>query len=253
MGLSKLHLQFFFYFVAFSLTFGYSLVVGSFQMNVLTLLLGSLIGILNANGNIQMSKAFENGPASLTSPLIGMNVILPILTAALIYHEQITVLQWAGIVIMLCSAIIIQYKPHAKSNTNYLPWVVRVLLAILSFGLLGILMKTSSYLHLSSLNILVAMYGGGSIYLAGCSLLRHENWRLPEANVGSIVGIISILGYGSYFYALKTGLASIVFSIVSLNCLIVVFAGCLLFKEKLKFYQVLGVFSALVGILFTKI
>lgn len=252
-GLSKVHLQFFFYFVAFLLTFGYGIINGEVHLHVITMLLGSLIGILNANGNIQMSKAFEKGPASLTSPLIGTNAIIPILSAGLIFHEHISLIQWIGILFMLGSAMAIQYSPDRNKNTNYLPWILRVVLAILSFGLLGILMKTTSFLQISSLDILVSMYGGGSIYLAISSINGKEKWQRIEVNVGALVGLISILGYSSYFYALNNGTASIVFPIVSLNCLVVVFAGYLLFKEKLKTYQLIGVFSALLGILFTKI
>lgn len=252
-GLSKVHIQFFFYFVAFLLTSSYGLINGKIHFNIIAILLGSLIGILNANGNIQMSKAFEKGPASLTSPLIGTNAIFPILCAGLIFHEHITLLQWVGIIVMLTSAMAIQYTPHKTSNVNYLPWIFRVILAILSFGILGILMKTTSYLQINSLDILTSMYGGGSIYLAITSFVCKEKWERAEANIGSLVGIISLIGYSCYFYALKIGLASIIFPIVSLNCLVVVLAGCWIFKEKLKLYQIVGVCSAILGIVFTKI
>ncbi|MDR6998399.1 DMT family transporter [Neobacillus niacini] len=252
-GLSKIHIQFFFYFVAFILSFGYGLLNGILHFSLFTILLGALIGILNANGNIQMSKAFEKGPASLTSPLIGTNALFPILSAGLIFHEKISLLQWLGIVFMLGSAMVIQYSPSSKRNTSYLPWILRVILAIMSFGVLGILMKTSTYLHINSVNILISMYGGGSVYLAICSLLQKEKWRRNEAGVGALVGIISVFGYAAYFFALQFGAASIVFPIVSLNCLIVVLAGCWIYKEKLKLYQIIGVFSAVLGILLTKI
>ncbi|MBV7506892.1 DMT family transporter [Bacillus sp. sid0103] len=250
---SKVHIQFIFYLVAFVLTLGFAIVHETVQLNLITILLGALIGILNANGNIQMSKAFEKGPASLTSPLVGTNTIFPIVCAAVVFHEHITLIQWMGIVFMLGSAMAIQYSTEKSSRTNYLPWIIRVGLAILSFGLLGILMKATSYLHLNSLNILIAMYGGGSVYLIICSMLTKEKWQRSEVNVGSIVGLISILGYSCYFYALKIGTASIVFPVVSLNCLIVVLAGFLLYKEKLKRYQVIGVITALLGIIFTKL
>lgn len=252
-GLSKIHIQFFFYFVAFLLTLGYGIVNENIHLNIFAILLGSLIGILNANGNIQMSKAFEKGPASLTSPLIGTNAIFPVLCAGLIFREQITLLQWLGIIVMLGSAMAIQYTPQKKINVNYLPWIIRVVFAILSFGILGILMKTTSYLQISSLDVLVSMYGGGSIYLVITSLINKEKWTRSEANVGSLVGLISLVGYSCYFYALKIGLASIIFPIVSLNCLVVVLAGCWVFKEKLKLYQIVGIFSAVLGIIFTKI
>jgi drug/metabolite transporter (DMT)-like permease len=250
---SKVHIQFYFYFVAFLLTFGFAIVAGTVHLNLITILLGAFIGILNANGNIQMSMAFEKGPASLTSPLVGTNTIFPILCAGVVFHEHISLIQWVGILIMLGSAMAIQYSSDNKGRINYYPWMMRVVLAIFSFGLLGILMKTSSYLQINSLDILIAMYGGGSIYLAIFSMYKKEKWQRSEANVGSIVGLISILGYSSYFYALKTGTASIVFPIVSLNCLVVVLAGVLLYKEKLKRYQLIGVLTALLGIIFTKI
>lgn len=252
-GLSKVHIQFFFYFVAFILTLAYGIYVGDLRFNLYAIILGGLIGILNANGNIQMSKAFEKGPASLTSPLIGANAIMPILGAAIIFHEQISFYHWLGIVVILGSALMIQYSPSADHRTNYGPWIYRVVLAILSFGMLGILMKTTSYLHISSLSTLICMYGGGSIYLGLTSLREKETWRRSEANVGSVAGLVSVIGYSCYFYALQTGIASIIFPIVSLNCLVVILAGCWFFKEKLKRYQLVGIFSAILGIVFTKI
>ena len=251
-GYSKVHIQFYFYFTAFLLTIGFGVFKGV-HIGGTAIFLGSFIGILNANGNIQMSKAFEKGPASLTSPIIGTNAIFPILSAGIIFHEHITALQWVGIVFMLGSAITIQYSPASNKIINYRPWIIRVILSIMSFGLLGILMKTSSFLHIGSIEILIAMYGGGCLYLAICSMAMKEKWRKSEANIGSIVGFISFFGYSSYFYALNTGTASIVFPIVSLNCLVVVLAGLMLFKEKLKGYQLVGVFTALLGIIFTKL
>ncbi|WP_318502477.1 EamA family transporter [Bacillus sp. T3] len=90
------------------------------------------------------------------------------------------------------------------------------------------------------------------IYWYTCLKTRKKSIYLVM-KLGAIVGIISIIGYSSYFFALETGIASVVFPVVSLNCLVVVFVGCVLYKEKLKVYQVVGLFSALVGIVLTKI
>ena len=97
------------------------------------------------------------------------------------------------------------------------------------------------------------MYGGGSIYLGITSIREKEHWQRTEANIGSLVGLISVIGYSCYFYALQERTASIIFPIVSLNCLVVILAGIWLFKEKIKMYQLVGIFSALLGIIFTKI
>ncbi|MFJ7639856.1 EamA family transporter [Peribacillus sp. NPDC097264] len=252
-GHSKIHIQFFFYFVAFILSIMYGVLVDGLNLNWVSILLGAAIGVLNANGNIQMASAFEKGPASLTSPLIAANTIFPILCAALIFHEHISQLQWSGVICMLLATLIIQYTPNAKGNHQYVPWMMHTLFAIFSFGVLGILMTTTTRLHLSSLDILVSMYGGGTVYLMVAMGIKHEKIKSKEIKIGSCVGLLSVIGYGCYFFALNTGIASIIFPVVSLNCLIVVFAGCYLFKEKLKTYQIAGVFAALIGIILTKI
>jgi drug/metabolite transporter (DMT)-like permease len=252
-GLSKVHMQFFFYLIAFLLMFGYGTVIGFASFNSLTIVLGAVIGILNANGNIQMSKAFEKGPASITSPLISTNTVIPILSAALIFQEHITLIQWIGIIVMLASAAIIQYVPGNGVKMEYKPWMYRVLLSVTSFGVLGVLMKTTSYFHIDSINTLVCMYGGGAVYLMINSLLMKEKWQRKELKLGIIIGCISVVGYSSYFFALSTGVASIVFPIVSLSCLVVVLSSCWLYKERLKLYQIIGVISALIGIVLTKL
>ncbi|BAU26665.1 EamA-like transporter family protein [Aneurinibacillus soli] len=249
--LSKVNIQFFFYFVAFLLTLAYGLREGAFHTNWLSVILGTLIGILNANGNIQMARAFEKGPASLTSPIIAANAILPVLAAGLIFNEQIPFLHWLGVFCMMGSVIVIQYTPGNKGGTQYGPWIVRILLAFVSFGLLGILMKGSSSLHIHSLDMLVSMYGGGSVFLL--FLLGREKIQRKEVQIGAVVGVLSVIGYSCYFYALQTGTASIVFPVVSLNCLVVILTGCYLFKERLKLYQICGICTALLGLVLTKI
>ncbi|SOC43214.1 DMT family transporter [Ureibacillus acetophenoni] len=253
-GLSKVHMQFFFNLTAFLIMLGFGLIEGFAAFNALTIFLGAIIGILNANGNIQMSKAFEKGPGSITSPLISTNTIIPILSAALIFHEHITLIQWLGIIVMLASAAVIQYTPGKGGvKIDYKPWMFHILLSIGSFGVLGVLMKTSSQLHIDSVNTLVCMYAGGAGYLIINSLLTKENWQPNELKFGLVIGCISTVGYSSYFFALNTGVASIVFPIVSLSCLVVVIGSCWMYKERLKMYQVVGVITALLGIVLTKI
>ncbi|RDU38765.1 EamA family transporter [Neobacillus piezotolerans] len=253
-GYSKVLLQFFFYVTAFLLSLGYGMAAGGLKASFLSILLGAAIGILNANGNIQMSKAYEKGPASLTSPIISSNAVFPVLSAAIIFHEHISPMQWGGILIILSSVAAIQYTPvSGKGKSDYYAWIYRIVLAVLSFGTLGILMKLSSTMGISSISILVSMYGGGCIYLLIIILAGKERARQREMKLGAIIGLISIAGYSSYFFALKTGIASIVFPLISLNCLIVVFAGCILFKEKIRAYQLVGVLSAILGIVLIKI
>lgn len=244
-------IQFFFYVTAFLLVFGFGMATHAFHPNPVSLLLGSLIGLLNATGNIQMTRAYEHGPASLISPLVAGNTVLSVLAAGLLFHESITTIHWVGILLIFGSVIAIQYQPGKGSHAESGPWLFRVLLTMLCFGSVGILMKTSAYLGIQSLDVLVAMYGGGSIYLA---LGMKRSWfRRGEMQTGTIVGFLSSIGYASYFYALNTGIASVVFPVISLNCLVVMAGGYYFFAERLKRHQLIGVGTALLGLVLTRI
>lgn len=111
----------YFLYGAFIITAIYGLFIGIHSLDFITVLIGVLIGILNANGNIQMSKAFESGPASITSPLISAHTIIPILSAAIIFNEHINTIQWMGIIVMLVAVIIIQYSPSSNVQIDYVP------------------------------------------------------------------------------------------------------------------------------------
>ena len=172
----------------------------------------------------------------------------------LLFHEHITLWQWGGIILMMASAIVIQYSPTKQTVTiAYKPWIGRTLLSLGSFGLLGVLMKTSTHLALDSMNVLICMYGGGAVYLLINSFVQKEVWQRSEMRFGAMIGCISVIAYSCYLFALKTGVSSIVFPIVSLNSLVVVALSVYFFKEKLKSYQMAGIMTALIGIALTKI
>jgi drug/metabolite transporter (DMT)-like permease len=250
-SMSKQHIQFYFYVVAFFIMALYGWLTKSLHPSVASIVLGALIGICNATGNIQMSGAFEKGPASLTAPLIAVNAIFPVLAAGMVFGEHIPLLHWIGVLCMLCSAAIIQYTPKAKGNCEYIPWLIHIGMAIVSFGAVGVLMKWCSVIGIGSMDLLTAMYGGGGMYLFwNC---RNTMIQKREFHIGIAVALFSVIGFNCYFYALNQGVASIVFPVVSLNCLVVVVLGCYLFKEKLKSYQLIGIIAALFGLILTKL
>ncbi|MBA2875201.1 DMT family transporter [Thermaerobacillus caldiproteolyticus] len=250
-SMSKQHIQLYFYLVAFIMMVSYGWMNEVLHPSLVSVCLGALVGICNATGNLQMSIAFEKGPASLTAPLIAVNAIFPVLAAGIVFDEHIPLLHWLGILCMLCSVAVIQYTPNEKGNHEYIPWLGHIGVAIISFGAVGVLMKVCSTLGIGSLDVLTAMYGGGSLYL----LLRYgkEKGQKQEFRLGATIALFSVIGFSCYFYALNEGIATIVFPVVSLNCLVVVMTGCYIFKEKLKAYQIVGIVTALFGLILTKL
>lgn len=259
-GLSKTIIQFFFYLTAFCLVTGYALFSHSLHLGILSSILGGIMGILNTTGNLEMTKAFEKGPASVTSTLIAMNTIVVVFATAMFFPESIPLMHWVGIILMLTAAVIIQYKPGSSAaggstQMEYKPWLLHTALSILSLGSVGFLMKVASYLHFDFLNLLVSMYGGGLLFL---SFLVYKEFARgigfkEEVKVAVSVGFFSTVGFSCYLFALGSGPSSVVFPVVSLSCLVVAFSGLLIFKERLRILQVLGIGTAIFGLILTKI
>lgn len=103
--------------------------------------------------------------------------------------------------------------------------------------------------------MLVSMYGGGAVYLS--LLARKELKKITahkiEIKIGILVGILSTIGYSCYLFALKEGPSSVVYPIISLNCIVVLIGSLIIFKERLKKYQLIGIILTLCGIVLTKI
>lgn len=249
--LSNAAIQFCFNSVAFAVLLVFGLVTGSLHVVPLAVLLGVLMGCLNVTGNLEMTRAFENGPASLISPLVAGNTMIPVLASALLFHESITPLHWVGILLILGSVAAMQYKPGEKTAVESGHWLGRVTAAILCFGAVSTLMKVASSWNLQSLDVLTAMYAGGALFMA--PQVRRDSFQPLVLRTGVAAGFLSCIGYWCYFYAVDTGIASVVFPAISLNCLVVMAGGYFLFAERLQRYQLVGVGTALLGLILTRI
>jgi len=153
------------------------------------------------------------------------------------------------------AACIIQYQPNKTAHIEYKLWILSCCLALLSIGTVGVIMKFSTYQHFSMSEMLVSMYGGGAVYLS--LLARKELKKLTahkiEIKIGVLVGILSTIGYSCYLFALKEGPSGVVYPIISLNCIVVLIGSLIIFKERLKKYQLLGIILTLCGVVLTKI
>ncbi|MED3727502.1 DMT family transporter [Priestia filamentosa] len=253
--LNKVCIQLFFYWMSFVLILSFTFIAGNFKFHLLPILTGALIGILNANGNIQMSKAFEKGPASITSTIIAMNTVIVVIATSILFPQSIPLTNWIGIFVIIFAAIIIQYQPKKVTMVDYKIWILSCCLALISIGTVGVIMKYGTYEHYSFMEMLVSMYGGGAVYLSFLARkeLKKSLTHKIEMKIGILVGILSTIGYSCYLFALKEGPSSVVYPIISLNCVVVLIGSLIIFKEKLKRYQLVGIILTLCGVILTKI
>ena len=119
----------------------------NFTFSPFTVGLGVVFGALTFAGALFGMKALSCGPMALTSILCSaVAMMIPALSGALFWQEQITLLRWIGMGLMLVML------PLTVKGDNGKPiswqWMLFCGLSCLSSGLIGILQKihqTSSY------------------------------------------------------------------------------------------------------------
>lgn len=254
-GLSTGRVQFFYYTIATCLVLSYGILRREVEMTLLSLSIGGIAGALNAYGNLQMTKAFQKGPASITSMIIAANVVLGIVATAIFFPESLSIWHWSGIALLLGSTAIVQRLPEKGNHIEHRSWLLHCIFALISIGLAGFFLKIASEYKIDFLSTLVALFAGGWVFLSITSYkeLKHTFIQKQELYIGALAGLTMAAGYSLYLYSLNAGSASIVFTIISLNALVVVIASVVLFGERLKAYQVMGLIIALVGLTLTKI
>src|SRR5690606_9792965 len=76
----------------------WALRTGSLRADLPLLIAGFVIGLGSAAGNLLFMKALDQGPASLTSPLVNTNILLIIIFSVAVYGERLSVTEVIGVI-----------------------------------------------------------------------------------------------------------------------------------------------------------
>ena len=199
-------------------------------------LAGLIIGAGSALGNALFMKALDYGPASLTSPLTNMNIVLVIALGTLVYHEPLQLSETIGIVLLLLAVVLISYKKQDFAIEKQ--WYLYVAAAIVFFTFRNGGLKITDELGLSSAPILFIGYGLSILWFAPPRQWRNKGARAwTGLKIGLLAGIFSYGGLQLYAYALATGPANLAAPIFATNSLVVAAGAILIYKEKLNLLQ----------------
>lgn len=194
---------------------------------------------------------------ALTSVASKMSVVIPVLLGLwLLPHETVTLLAGIGLVM----ALLAFYLTLGSGSNRSFPkkYVIFPLLLFLGNGINDTLMKYTEHKHVVDNNDLVLFLS--IIFIASLlvgstiTIIRYFKGKFQFHFRNIIAGaILGFLNFGSTYYILKSmGVfdSSVVFpvanaGIVTLSAL----TGFLLFKEKLKLQNWMGILLALLAIL----
>ncbi|MDQ6419906.1 DMT family transporter [Paenibacillus sp. LHD-117] len=210
---------------------------------------GLLIGAGSAWGNALFMEALRYGPASLTSPLTNMNIVLVVAVSTWYYDEPLSLAQAFGIALLLLAVVCIAYRRKEPMTIKERKWFLLVGLAILLFAFRNGGLKVTDELGLPNATILFIAYGLSLLWFlipTGESGTESKAARLTGLRLGLLAGVFSYGGLQLYAIAIATGQANLAAPIFATNGLVIAAGSILLYKERLTIIQ-WAAFLCLIG------
>ncbi|CAM3586662.1 DMT family transporter [Paenibacillus lupini] len=215
---------------------------------------GIIIGAGSSLGNALFMKALDYGPASLTSPLTNMNIVLVVALGTLYYGESLRATESLGILLLLVAVVLISYKKQSQSTAIQSRWYLYVIAAVLFFTFRNGGLKITEELGLSSAPILFIGYALSLIWFA--FPIRKATDRAAfrtGLKLGLLAGLFSYGGLQLYAVALATGPANLAAPIFATNSLVVAAGSILIYKERLNRVQWAAFLLTIAGLIIIRI
>lgn len=213
-------------------------------------------------GNWAVIKALALGPASLTAPMLNLNIPLIILMSVFFYGETFHFIKALIIFFLLLGLIMVKFDPNEKLVIKNNQWFFFVLLGALFLFLREGGLKITQESGINNTEILFFAYmicllfTFVTIYILSHvkKSMRPDEFCQPQHKIksiqfGLITGICSGLGLFLYSNALSIGPASIVATIFSARSFVILICAYILHKERLSFFQICAFISLSVGLL----
>jgi len=106
-----------------------------------SILLGCLVGLLGAGGQLVLFKALTFGPSYLVYPFISMSPVIVITLAAIFLKERANRWQMVGIVVALAAILLLSLESKSGVVNNWALMIILAVLVLLAWGIQGFFMK----------------------------------------------------------------------------------------------------------------
>jgi uncharacterized membrane protein len=109
-----------------------------------SVLLGAVIGLTGAGGQMLLFHAVHTGPTYLIFPLIALSPVVTIALSLLWLHERTTLIGALGIVIALAALPLFDYQPGQGPGGHGLAWFVYSLIILAAWGVQAFFIKLAN-------------------------------------------------------------------------------------------------------------
>ena len=227
--------------------------INGFSLHLHTALFGIGYGIFLCISMHTGFKALSMGPMALTSILASFSLIIPFLFGILFWNEALTLFKILGILLLLLSILFINLKKETGFSTK---WFFYAVITMIANGICSVIQKThqTCFPALYQTEFMFwALLCVSIILLATHTVNTNHNTPLRFSLLGIAAGIANCLANYIVLYLSATENASVLFPIISISNIITVWMiGIVLFKEKLRFLQVIGLMTGVLSVVLLK-
>jgi drug/metabolite transporter (DMT)-like permease len=177
-----------------------------------SVVLGLLIGLLGAGGQVVLFQALRVGPAYLIFPIISLSPVVTILMSWLLLKERASGRGWAGIFAALAAIPLLSYSGN-RQEADGAAWFVLALLVFFAWGVQAWALKFANE-TMKAESIFFYMMVSGLLVVPAALLMtdfgRAVNWGPRGPYLAAVIQSLNSVGALCLVYAFRHGKAIIV-------------------------------------------
>ena len=228
--------------------------ITGFSLHLPTVLLGLGYGLAFCCSMHTGFNALSIGPMALTSIIASFSLIIPFFFGVFLWNEELTVFKAVGIVLLLASILLINAKKEL--GFSFL-WLLYALLTLVANGVCSVVQKLHQ-LRFPGLYRTEFMFWALLCAFIILSLTavqtKEKKTRVKFSLLGLTAGAMNCSANYIVLYLSATESASVLFPIVSVaNIIAVWLIGVVVFKERLRRTQVLGLIAGVASVVLLKL
>lgn len=178
-----------------------------------SILLGCLIGLTGAGGQLVLFQALRTGPAYLVFPFISLSPVITIILSYFFLKERASKKGWIGIVLALFAIILLSYQPPNDTNSSGYLWIILSLIVFIAWGVQAYIMRfanrtmkaESIFFYMMLTGLLLIPF---ALFMTDFS--QHINWGFKGPYLAAIIHILNAIGALTIVYAFRYGKAIMV-------------------------------------------
>lgn len=184
-----------------------------------SILLGSLIGLTGAGGQMLLFHAVHTGPTYLIFPIIALSPVITIGLSMLLLKERVTKVGGLGVALALITLPLFNYSPGGEADAGSTGasvqgvWFVYALIILSAWGVQAYFMKLANR-SMDAENIFLYMTLTGlalipvALWMTDFGVPIEYGWRGP--GLAAITQILNAVGALTLVYAFRYGRALVV-------------------------------------------